>query len=178
MQVFKYVSITCFLLLSQTIFSQENENVKEEDEEEQTIIVGLAPTLELNETLYGVNGRVYYGLNDTFCFGPEISYFPYQNIDDDYEKSIIDLNINAHYIFELSEKWGLYPLSGINYTIEKERLINQNNDSEKIDEFGINYGVGIHYKISDLYVFSEFKGIIGQLNAEFISAGIIFNFSL
>jgi uncharacterized membrane-anchored protein len=173
MQEFKQLLTLFLLLTSQIIISQESEV----QEEGQSILLGLAPTLELKETLYGINGRLYYGVNKAFCFGPEISYFPYQNISHNLEKSIIDLNVNAHYIFELNEKTGVYPVSGINYTIEQERA-DHDNEHEKEEGFGINYGVGIHYKIKNFYIFSEFKGIIGQLNAEFISAGIIFNFSL
>ena len=114
MQVYKYLFIICFALLSQIIISQEIEK----KESEQSFIVGFGPTFELNNGLTGINGRLYYGVNESFCFGPEISYFPYQSIDKGNEKSILDLNINAHYIFELSEKIGFYPLTGINYTIE------------------------------------------------------------
>lgn len=107
--------------------------------------------------MYGANGRFYYAVNEAFCFGPEISYFPYQDIDHELEKTIIDLNVNAHYIFELSGKLGLYPLSGINYTIEKERLIDHNNESGKEAEFGINYGLGVHYKVNNSFIFLSLK---------------------
>ena len=141
--------------------------------QEESIILGLGATAELEEGFIGINARAYYGLNEQFCFGPEVSYFPYQSIDNEYEKSITDLNFNAHYIFELSEKIGLYPLSGLNYTIEEERLIDNNDDSEEEKEFGINYGLGIHYRIKKVFVFTEFKGIVGSLSDEFITIGAI-----
>ena len=169
-----YWLIISFLFISHLIFSQE----EEKEESEQSIIIGFGPSLELNDAVYGINGRFYYGVNESFCFGPEISYFPYQNIDKGYEKSIIDLNLNAHYIFELGENIGFYPLSGINYTIEKERLIDENDDQEKENALGINYGVGIHYKFKDFFVFTEFKGIAGELHDEFITVGVLFNFYL
>jgi len=141
--------------------------------QEESVIVGLGSTLELEDGLWGVNGRAYYGLNERFCFGPEVSYFPYQSIDSEYEKSILDLNFNAHYIFEVGEKIGLYPLTGLNYTIEEERLIDDNNENEEEEEFGLNYGVGIHYNIEKVFVFAEFKGIIGSLGDEFLTVGAI-----
>ena len=58
-------------------------------ENEQSILAGLGSSIDFNDTLYGVNGRIYYGLNESFCFGPEISYFPYQDLDENYEKSIL-----------------------------------------------------------------------------------------
>jgi len=175
MQVFKHFFALFLIVFSQVIYSQEEENTKEK---EQSILVGFGPTLELSESLYGINSRFYYGINEAFCFGPEVSYFPYQDIDNGIETAIIDLNVNAHYIFELNKKMGLYPLSGINYTIEKERLIEDNDESEQEEAFGINYGVGIHYTFNNLFIFSEFKGVLGQLNAEFITVGVIFNFKL
>ncbi|WP_405566941.1 outer membrane beta-barrel protein [Polaribacter sp. Asnod6-C07] len=172
MQVYKYLLIIGFGLSSLITVSQETEH----NESEQSFIVGFGPTLELSHSLAGINGRFYYGVNESFCFGPEISYFPYQNTDKGYEKSIIDLNINAHYIFELNESLGVYPLSGINYTIENERFVEENDEHKKENGFGINYGVGIHYKLKDLFIFSEFKGIAGNLNDEFITIGFIYNF--
>ena len=138
--------------------------------QEEALIVGVGSSLELEDGLVGVNARAYYGLNEQFCFGPEVSYFPYQSIDDGYEKSIVDLNFYALYIFELNEKIGLYPLSGLNYTIEEERL---RDDDEKEEEFGVNYGLGVHYRLKHFFVFTEFKGIVGALNDEFITIGAI-----
>lgn len=157
------------LLISQSIYTQNQEGT----EDNQSIIIGLGPTLELSESLYGMNGRFYYGLSEAFCFGPEISYFPSQNIGDSVEKSILELNVNAHYILQLNKRLGVYPLFGINYTEEKENYL---NSTEKTDAFGINYGAGMHYNINDLFFFTEFKGIVGQLKAEFITLGMIYNF--
>ncbi len=142
---------------------------------QQGWMVGIAPSIELNEHLFGANARLYYGPNDHFCFGPEVTLFPYQEIDDEYELTVTELNLNAHYIFELTHKLGMYPLTGINYTIEKERLIEQSNRNEEENEFGLNYGFGIHYNLGSLYAFTEFKGVVGKLNDEFISIGVIFS---
>jgi len=174
MPAYKQLLIFCTVLIisCQNILSQETH---ENEENEESIIVGFGPTLEFNDSLYGINTRLYYGTDETFCFGSEISYFPFQNIENEIDKSILDLNINAHYIIELSKKIGLYPLSGLNYSIEKERY---SNDTHKETALGLNYGLGTHYKINDLYIFTEFKGIIGQLNTEFFTLGIIFNFNI
>lgn len=138
---------------------------------------GVGPTYELNNDLAGTNARLYYGPNEKFCFGPEASYYPYQKINDEYEASIIDLNINAHYIFEVTHKLGIYPVSGLNFTIEKERLIEFKDDVFEEEELGLNYGLGAHYNLGKIFAFVEFKGVIGQLNDEFLTAGILFNLS-
>ena len=44
-----------------------------------------------------------------------------------------------------------------------------------MDEFGLNYGLGVHYNLGNFYVFGEFKGIAGQLNDQFLTAGVIFS---
>jgi len=142
------------------------------------LIAGIGGTYELENELYGVNGRLYYGVNRAFCFGPEVSIFPFQSTEDGIETSVIDLNLNAHYIFEVTEKLGIYPLAGINYTIEEERLIENTNNSEEEEEFGINYGLGAHYNIAkNLFLFAEFKGIIGRLKDEFLTIGLIIDFT-
>ncbi len=136
---------------------------------------GFGGALETADELYGVNLRVFYAINEHFCFGPEVSIFPFQDINNDVEKSITDLNINAHYILEATHNLGVYPLLGVNYTIEDERNVQNNAISEKIEAIGINYGFGAHYKIKNVFLFAEFKSIIGELSAEFITAGIIFS---
>ncbi|MEW7290373.1 outer membrane beta-barrel protein [Aquimarina sp. 2304DJ70-9] len=144
---------------------------------QQGWMLGIAPSIELNENLLGANVRLYYGPNDHFCFGPEVTFFPYQEIDNEYELTVTELNLNAHYIFELTHKLGIYPLTGLNYTIEKERLVEESDEFKEATEFGLNYGLGIHYYLGSLYAFTEFKGVTGKLNDEFISIGVIFSLS-
>ena len=165
MRVFKkyFWQISLMLIVSHTSISQEN------------FVAGVGPSLELDENIFGANFRTYYGVNKQFCFGPEVSYFPFQEIDEEYQLSIVDLNFNAHYIFEINHAIGIYPLSGINYTIEKERLIDDKNQSYQVDELGLNYGLGLHYNFGHFYLFGEFKGIVGQLNDHFITVGAIFS---
>jgi len=160
----KYFWQICTMILAfNTALAQEN------------FVVGVGSSLELDENIFGANLRAYYGVNEQLCFGPEVSYFPYQEIDEEYQLSIVDLNVNAHYIFEINHKLGIYPLSGINYTIEKERLIEDKDRSIQIEELGLNYGLGLHYNFGSFYLFGEFKGIIGQLNDHFITIGAIFS---
>ncbi len=144
---------------------------------QQGWMAGVAPSLELKENLLGINTRIYYGPNDHFCFGPEVSFFPYQEIDNEYELKVTELNFNAHYIVELTHDFGIYPLSGINLTIEKERLIEVTDENKEEDGFGLNYGLGIHYNLGKLFAFAEFKGVTGKLKDEFMTIGVIFLFS-
>jgi len=153
-----------FLLLFTTIGIQAQE----------TWLLGAGPSLELDEELIGANVRAYYGINEHFCFGPEVTIFPFQSVNNEEDIAITDLNFNAHYIFEISHKLGIYPLTGLNYTIETER---SSNVTEREEAFAVNYGFGLHYKLGNLYVFSEFKGVTGELKDEFLTVGVIFGLS-
>ena len=165
MQVFKkyFWQVSLLFIVCNTAISQEN------------LVVGVGSSLELDESIFGANLRAYYGINEQFCFGPEVSFFPYQDINEEYQLSIVDLNFNAHYIVEIDHKLGIYPLSGINYTIEKERLIEDRDRTAQVEELGLNYGLGLHYNFGHFYLFGEFKGIVGQLNDHFITVGAIFS---
>lgn len=136
---------------------------------------GAGPSLAFEQEIFGVNARLYYGPNETFCFGPEVTVFPYQGVAEGYEISLVDLNMNAHYIFELSHAVGVYPLAGFNYSLERERLILDKDEIEKENATGLNYGFGIHFNLNHLFLFSEFKGVTGALNDQFVTAGIIFS---
>ena len=133
---------------------------------------GVAPSLELGENLAGINIRAYYGVNDHFCFGPEATFFPKTTIDDNYKLSISEFNFNGHYAIELAHRFGIYPLAGINYTIEqKEENRLDGLHTEQEEALGINYGAGFHYSLGRTFLFAEFKGVSGKLNDEFITIG-------
>ena len=134
---------------------------------------GVGPSIAPGNSLSGVNTRIYYGVNERFCFGPEISFFPYQQLTDTYETQLWEANVNAHYVFELAHRLGIYPLSGLNYSIENERLLNS-DEIERHNALGINYGAGLHYSINRVLLFTEFKGVVGQLSDEFITLGAVF----
>ncbi|WP_350292957.1 hypothetical protein [uncultured Croceitalea sp.] len=134
-------------------------------------MVGLGPTG--TSSLVGGNIRAYIGTSPVFCFGPEISVFPYQMSNPGYETSLFELNLNAHYVFEVAHRFGVYPLSGFNYTNEKERLLLDTEEVEKHSAFGFNYGFGAHYSINRVLLFAEFKGVAGELSDEFFTLGAI-----
>ena len=136
---------------------------------------GIGASLAFEQELFGANARLYYGPNATFCFGPEVTVFPYQGVAEGYEIRLVDLNVNAHYIFELSHTVGVYPLAGFNYSLERERLILDKDEIEKENAAGLNYGFGIHFNLNHLFLFSEFKGVTGALNDQFVTVGIIFS---
>ena len=139
---------------------------------QEGFMIGVGPTLVANNSLAGGNARMYYGINPRFCFGPEISIFPYQSIADQFEERLFEANLNAHYLFELAHRFEFYPLTGVNYTIETGRSI-VDLEEEEHRAPGINYGLGLHYSFGRVLIFSEFKSVIGELSDAFFTLGAV-----
>lgn len=134
---------------------------------------GVGPSIAPSSSLAGINTRVYYGVNERFCFGPEISFFPYQQLNNEYDTQLWEANVNAHYVFEVAHRLGLYPLSGFNYSFENERSLVNSNEIAKHNAPGLNYGVGLHYSINNIIVFTEYKGVVSELSDEFFTLGAV-----
>lgn len=119
--------------------------------------------------------------------------------------SMFDVNLNAHYLFTLSDKVKVYPLAGLTYTNWKfdygtddgDDDYNYNYDDDDDDllyaprrqkgdddgggstgKFGINLGGGIQYDLTDaLFVNGEIKyQIINNFNQLVFGVGIGYKF--
>ncbi|NQZ43977.1 MAG: hypothetical protein HRT65_06670 [Flavobacteriaceae bacterium] len=137
-------------------------------------MVGIGPTTAPATSLIGANVRAYFGVNERFCFGPEFSFFPYQQLDDTYETSVWEVNLNAHYLFELAPRFGIYPVGGFNFSSDQERIPSTAGTLIRETAPGINYGAGFHYNTGGVLLFTEFKGVIGALSDEFFTIGAVF----
>lgn len=136
----------------------------------QGFVTGVGGTYGSAIESFGLNVREYLFLGEHICLGPELSYFPKHKIEE-HDVSLIELNITGHYIFELTESFGIYPLTGINYSIEKEETRDESSTNRA---FGINVGGGFHYKIKNLFPFFEYKYIVGDLSQHVFSFGVLF----
>ena len=100
--------------------------------------------------------------------------------DFEEEKSVFEFNINGHYIFELfEERLGVYPLFGINYTIEDTELTNLisgEKEQENENFWGANIGGGFHVPIKNFAPFVEYHFITGQLGESVFTVGVLYNF--
>lgn len=145
--------------------------------EPPTIMPGLAATYASNLDVAGINARLYYAADHHYCFGPEISYF--KKTTEAIELSLFEANANLHYILDLKKGLGIYPLSGINYSLETE-IEKDNSEEEKHteDAFGLNIGAGLHYASGRMLFFAEYKYVISELDDHFLSVGALINFSL
>lgn len=159
--------MTILLLSSFVVFSQsELESVEGKGHhckfEEKTLTIGAGIPYSFDLELAGFNSRVYYNVGEFICFGPEFSFFEKE------DESVYDFNLVGHYIFET--RWaGVYPLVGVNYTIEKVH-----GYSEK--EFGLVAGVGAHRNFNKVTLFTEYAHVQSALPDNIITIGLMFTF--
>ncbi len=127
----------------------------------------------------GLHFRSYYNLNEKICFGPEFSYFftTSESIgSEEIERSLYEINLNGHYIFELSESWGIYPLVGLNLSVEDETITrNGEQEKEAVEVFGLNLGGGIHKSFNRTIVFAEYDHLLSDLSQSSWVVGLLFH---
>lgn len=137
---------------------------------ESSFTIGASAIYGLDFKGAGINGRLYYNMTERFCFGPEFSYLSAS------DKSLTDINLIAHYIFDI-KGIGLYPLGGINYSIENE--INALQGKETIEAWGIVSGAGLHRNFKRFTVFAEYSHHFVNIHddADFLNLGMLFMFN-
>jgi len=80
-----------------------------------------------------------------------------------------EINFNGHYIIHTGiEDLGIYPVGGLNYSVEEE-------GEEDIKAWGLNIGAGIHYELDHHWtIFGEFIHLTGELSEETTLFGIFY----
>jgi len=130
----------------------------------------------------GLNFRAYHNIGEHFCFGPEFAIFLSKETSDEEKNESIflwEINLMGHYIFEISENLGFYPIIGLNYTKEKETieyLSTDETDTATQDAFGLNMGSGFHVPINKITPFLEYTYVASSLSEHSIIAGIFYTF--
>jgi hypothetical protein len=140
----------------------------------QSIMFGAGGTYGTDIEQFAPNFRIYYGLTEHLCFGPEFSYFPTIK-HEDVDVQLTEYGFVAHYIFEINHKAGAYPLIGINYSVENET---HNGESSSKSALGASFGAGFHLNFNNFLPFAEYKFITGELSQSTISIGLIYNLNL
>lgn len=131
----------------------------------------------------GLHLRGYYNLaNDKICFGPEYSYFleKSETINgEEISKQLSEVNFNIHYVLEISEKWGVYPLTGANISFETEELeIGGTLESENVTKWGANLGIGVHRPVRNWVVFAEYDHLFSDLSQNSFLLGAFVTFGV
>ncbi len=137
----------------------------------QTYSLGLAGVYGDDIDNLGVHVRGYINSrNHKFCIGPEFTWFFRETTSQDnqvLERDLFEINLNGHYVMELTETLGLYGLTGLNFSQEKEVYLHdgQIEEEEVFREYGINLGAGVHYIINaNWMVFGEYDHLFSNLS--------------
>ncbi len=141
----------------------------------QSVMVGVGGVYGTDIEQFAPNLRLYYGVNEALCFGPEFAYFPSQFGTDEYDIQLNEYGFVAHYIFEIIEKVGVYPLLGLNYSVET-KIFPETRETK--NAFGLSGGVGGHLTFGNFLPYAEYKFITGELSQSTISLGVIYNIHL
>lgn len=138
---------------------------------EAQIAAGFGASYGTDIQQYAPNFRVYYFPNDRICLGPEYAYFP-KIKEGKLERELVEYGFSGHYIFNLSESIGFYPLIGINYAIETERELDTHHEKTSL---GLNLGAGFHLEYGRYLPFIEYKYVASNLAQSVLSIGLLIN---
>lgn len=150
----------------------------------QSVSVGGGPIGSLELGTPGINLRTYYNHGEHVCGGIEASVFlPSRHhtlVDAEVTEYLSEINLNIHYVFELTHHLGWYPVVGFNATRIRETVTGPwltEADVHIVQAAGANLGGGLHGKFKRWSPYLEYKYVAGELADHFIAAGVVFTFS-
>ena len=79
--------------------------------------VGPGASLVVGEEEVGFNLRFHYFPSHKMCVGLETNIFPQRGEE---LSEGMEVTLNGHYIIELSEHWGIYPIGGVGWKKHEE----------------------------------------------------------
>ncbi|MEO1654338.1 MAG: outer membrane beta-barrel protein, partial [Bacteroidota bacterium] len=142
--------------------------------------IDLVANYSLELETPGINLRSYFFWGKRACFGPEFTYFFDQTKEKDGEEittSAYTFDFNAHYQFELiEERLGIYPILGIDFTREKEKVSAPDESFEIIERaIGMNLGIGLEVPLAPrVGLFSEYIHTFSKLDDDVVFVGLSF----
>ncbi len=130
--------------------------------------LGVAPCLESGAGLtnLGIGAKYQYNVSNPVRLEGAVNYW-----FKDKGWSVLDIDVNVHYLFNLSENFSLYPLVGLGYS-------NVNYTYASENKMHINVGVGCQYNITEkISVDAEVKySYIGNFQRLPIMVGVSYKF--
>lgn len=154
---------------------------------EKAVGVNLGYGTEISNL--GIGAKFQYGITDAIRAEASFDYF----LKKDF-LSMWDINLNAHYLFPVADKFKVYPLVGLTYTnwkldgfdisygFDDEELDGYGDevstDSSNTGKFGVNLGAGAEYAITDrLNINFEVKyQLISDFNQAVFGVGVAYKF--
>ena len=91
----------------------------------------------------GIGVKLQVGLTDEFRLEPSFNYY-FRNND----VSSWDINLNLHYLFDVTENINVYPLAGIFYSGWKMHGFAGLVDDGTLSRFGADLGGGVDFAVS------------------------------
>lgn len=128
--------------------------------------VNLLYGTEINSV--GLGAKFQYGILDHLRGEASFNYY-FQNKG----FRMWDLNANAHYLFDITEKFRAYPLAGLTVVNKSYADVD-----DSITRFGLNLGGGCDYNINENWrVNAEFKySIVSTIDQAVFSLGAVYKF--
>lgn len=188
----KFFIFTCAALIGLCASAQEKGDMA------VGVNLGVAPCLEsgASVTNFGIGAKFQYNVTNPIRLEGAFDYgFKNKGVD------VMTIGINAHYIFNLSDKFNIYPLVGVGYAHCKATAIGipdldandwldidygetdiddygTKEESDSANKFFFNVGVGAEYAINDkISIGAEIKyQYIENFNRLPISLGIAYKF--
>jgi outer membrane protein X len=116
----------------------------------------------------GLGAKFQYGILDHLRGEASFNYY-FQNKG----FRMWDLNANAHYLFDITEKFRAYPLAGLTVVNKSYADVD-----DSITRFGLNLGGGCDYNINENWrVNAEFKySIVSTIDQAVFSLGAVYKF--
>lgn len=153
-----------FLLLSFRSFSQNK------------LSIDLASIRNIKKSHTGLSVSSYYHVTKHLSGGLEVNqFFPIHRIvhEEDLLQSAMDIDLNAHYNFYVFKNIIFYPITGICHNSDIEKNLETGKRHSK-QFWSFNSGAGITLGNAKCSPFVEYSYTWGQLNQQFLMAGVCF----
>lgn len=118
---------------------------------------------------FGLGAEGRYNITDNIRLAPDVLFFFPNN-----HTTGLDINVNAHYVFDIQDGLSLYPLAGIGVINNRFSHAGHSNGST---DFGFNLGAGASYDLSgNSYVNFDFKYTFQDVDCASFMFGYGFKF--
>lgn len=157
----RLILILALAVVSLSVFSQTRRG-------DSSFGLNVGYGFDTDNATIGVDYR--YNVTDEFRLAPSISYYTKND-----NLSACSLDMNAHYVFKLSDMFGFYPLGGVNLSFWKYDHVLNNDTSTR---FGFNIGMGGEvYATDDITVGLEAKyNTVEDWDQAYLTVRVGYNF--
>lgn len=157
----KWIFILALAIVSLSTFSQTRRG-------DSSFGLNVGYGFDTDNATFGVDYR--YNVTDEFRLAPSISYYAKNN-----NLSTCALDLNAHYVFKLSDMFGFYPLGGVDLSFwKRDYLLNKDTATR----LGLNIGMGGEvYATKDITVGMETKyNTVEDWDQAYLTVRVGYNF--